>query len=444
MNIILNEINQIRTSNYSESNYYDLGDIKFYIPLGIEVEKIYCIVDNENFTLSHFDSVTNYNVYQVIYDKAFSIEKGTKEISLYVNGKTSDVLNINLNELDIKEPVHNIRLLSMRMVRNSGNDATQLSVVDKVITGDIEDTTIVKGDANSTVIYFTLSQIYDGVDLLAGKTCFVKMMSSSGKKHIQKLEEIVDNGDDTITVKWVLDEIAASETNSLLFALCFGSSETGYVWQTSISNLIVSEGIIVNTTGSENYYDDLAIWLADSSINVDDKVEKMKDEHPVINIEKRNIILEDNENMVIQGDNDSQLITFVIDRYQDGVDIKDKIITIKYINALGKGYRAKAVKNEVKEEDTTITFAWLISMSVTAASGNVKFAVEVIGDVRNNDYYIWQTLPATIPVQAGIGVTGFDEEESPDWYLDILNKIQYLSDKIDTVDNSIDWSEVEA
>ena len=170
----------------------------------------------------------------------------------------------------------------------------------------------------------------------------------------------------------------------------------------------------------------------------------MTDEHLAIKIEKRNILLDNNENMVIQGDNDSQIITFEIDRYQDGVDISDKIITIKYINALGKGYRAKASKVTLSDDETTITFAWLISMSVTAASGNVKFAVEVIGDVRNNDYYIWQTLPATIPVQVGIGVTGFDEEESPDWYLDILNKIQYLSDKIDTVDNSIDWSEVEA
>lgn len=439
MNIILNEINQIRTSNYSESSYYSLEDIKFYIPLTIEVDEIYCIVDNENFTLSHFDSVTNYNIYQVFFDKAISMEKGAKEISLYINGKKSNSLEINLNELDVKEPVRNIRLLSMRMVSN--NEPTNLPVVDKVITENFENT-IVKGDANSTIIYFTLDRFYDGVDLYGeDKTCFVKMMTSSGKKHIQKLEEIVDNGDETITVKWVLDEIAASETNSLLFALCFGSSETGYIWQTAISNLMVSESIIVNTTGSENYYDDLAAWLVEE-ISDDEKTKNMTDEHDTLKIEKRTIILDDNKNMVIQGDNESQLITFEIDRYQDGVDISDKIITIKYINALGRGYRAKASKVEI--EDTVIRFAWLISMSVTAASGNVKFAIEVIGDVRNNDYYIWQTLPATIPVEAGIGVTGFDEEESPDWYLDILNKIQYLSDKIDTVDNSIDWSEVEA
>lgn len=440
MNIILNEINQIRTSNYSENNYYNLGDIKFYIPLDVEVEEIYCIVDNENFTLSHFDSVTNYNIYQVVFDKAISIERGTKEISLYVNGSKSNFLSINLNDLDVKEPIRNIRLLSMRMVNNDA--PITLNIEDKVITGEFEET-VVKGDANSTIIYFTLDKYYDGVDLTDNKTCFVKMMSSSGKKHIQRLENFVDNGDNTITVEWVLDATAASETNSLLFALCFGSSETGYIWQTAISNLMISEGVVVNTTGSENYYDDLAAWLAEeSSIDVDEKTKDMIDEHLTIKIEKRNILLDNNENMVIQGDNDSQIITFEIDRYQDGVDISDKIITIKYINALGRGYRAKASKVEI--HDTTITFVWLISMSVTAASGNVKFAIEVIGDVRNNDYYIWQTLPATIPVQAGIGVTGFDEEESPDWYLDILNKIQYLSDKIDTVDNSIDWSEVEA
>lgn len=439
MNIILNEINQIRTSNYSENNYYNLGDIKFYIPLGIEVEEIYCIVDNENFTLSHFDSVTNYNIYQVIFDKAISIEKETKEISLYVNGSKSNSLSINLNDLDVKEPIRNIRLLSMRMVNNDA--PITLNIEDKVITGEFEET-VVKGDANSTIIYFTLDKYYDGIDLTDNKTCFVKMMSSSRKKHIQRLEHFVDNGDNTITVEWVLDATAASETNSLLFALCFGSSETGYIWQTAISNLMISEGVVVNTTGSENYYDDLVAWLVEDNIDVDEKTKDMTDEHLAIKIEKRNVLLDNNENMVIQGDNDSQIITFEIDRYQDGVDISDKIITIKYINALGRGYRAKASKVEI--HDTTITFVWLISMSVTAASGNVKFAIEVIGDVRNNDYYIWQTLPATIPVQAGIGVTGFDEEESPDWYLDILNKIQYLSDKIDTVDNSIDWSEVEA
>ena len=440
MNIILNEINQIRTSNYSESNYYDLGEIKVYIPLGIEVYDIYCIVDNENFTLSHFDSVTNYDIYQVIFDRAISIEKGAKEISLFINGRASNSLLININELDIKEPIHNIRLLSMRMVNNT-DQPTNLSVVDKIITGTFEET-VVKGDANSTIIYFTLDKYYDGVDLTDNKTCFVKMMTSSGKKHIQRLEEIMDNGDDTITVQWTLDEIATSETNSLLFALCFGSSETGYIWQTAISNLVVSEGVVVNTTGSEDYYEDLAAWLIEDTSDVDEKTENMEDYHPTIKIDKRDILLDDNKNMVIQGDNESQLITFEIDRYQDGVDISDKIITIKYINALGKGYRAKASKIEIY--DTTITFVWLISMSVTAASGNVKFAIEVIGDVRNNDYYIWQTLPASIPVEAGIGVTGFDEEESPDWYLDILNKIQYLSDKIDTVDSSIDWSEMEA
>lgn len=432
MNIILNEINQIRTSNYSENSYYNLGDINFYIPLSLEVSEINCVVNNENFTLSHFDSVTNYNVYQVVFDKKVSLEKGTKEVSLIINGISSNVLNINLNELDIAQPIYNIQLLGLDVT----NDATTLAISNKTITSEA-DNVVVQGDANSTVIYFTLNKYYDKIDL-STKICFVKMMSSGGKRHIQQLTDIVDNGDNTITVKWILDEVAAQETDSLLFALCFGSTETGYIWQTEISKLIISEGIVVNSTGSENYYEELRVWVEGNPDNVDIE---MQDEHDIITIEKRNILLDKNENMVIEGDNDSQLITFQIDRYQDGVDISKKIITIKYINALGNGYRANAVNKIIDE--TTVTFSWLISMSVTAATGNVKFAIEIIGDVRNNDYYIWQTLPAIIPVKAGIGITGFDEEESPDWYNTLLSQIQFLSDKVDTIDNSIDWSEVE-
>ena len=432
MNIILNEINQIRTSNYSENSYYNLRDINFYIPLSLEVSEINCIVDNENFTLSHFDSVTNYNVYQVIFDKKVSLEKGLKEVSLIVNGISSNILNINLNELDIAQPIYNIQLLGLDVT----NDATTLAIFNKTITSEA-DNVVVQGDANSTVIYFTLNKYYDKVDL-STKICFVKMMSSSGNRHIQQLTDIVDNGDDTITVKWILDEIAAKEVDSLLFALCFGSTETGYIWQTEISKLVISEGIVVNSTGNEDYYEELRVWVEGNPDNVDIE---MQDEHSIITIEKRDILLDKNENMVIEGDNDSQLITFQIDRYQDGVDISKKIITIKYINALGNGYRANAVNKII--DDTTVTFSWLISMCATAATGNVKFAIEIIGDVRNNDYYIWQTLPAIIPVKAGIGITGFDEEESPDWYNTLLNQIQFLSDKVDTIDNSIDWSEVE-
>ena len=128
----------------------------------------------------------------------------------------------------------------------------------------------------------------------------------------------------------------------------------------------------------------------------------MVDEHPPVNINNRKIFMPENVQMVVARDNVSQIITFKINRYFEGVDFSEKDCAIKYINANKEYGKVNAANVEV--EDDKFIFCWILDDNVAAKAGVVKFAIEFSGLNEHNQPYIWQTTAALLKVEEGIWV----------------------------------------
>lgn len=100
--------------------------------------------------------------------------------------------------------------------------------------------------------------------------------------------------------------------------------------------------------------------------------------------------------IVVEADNDSRRINFSVCKYFDGVDLSTKNISVRFNNALQQ-YDEYVVK-DMKVEDDTITFSWLISNKVVIQSGEAMFDVLF----WDEDGYKWHTKPAKLKVEHGL------------------------------------------
>lgn len=104
----------------------------------------------------------------------------------------------------------------------------------------------------------------------------------------------------------------------------------------------------------------------------------------------------DDKVIVIQGDHNSQILSFKMPRYIDGHDTKlCDTVHVRYQN--GENLVKYKVKDlEVSAEDEEIvTFSWKLSRYATEYLGEIKFSV-VFACSSVEDYdYVWGTLPNT-------------------------------------------------
>jgi hypothetical protein len=143
------------------------------------------------------------------------------------------------------------------------------------------------------------------------------------------------------------------------------------------------------------HYDD----FADENISIIDK--------------KKNISLDKNQVNLTQ-ERYSQFIPFEIDRFQDGIDLKDSAIVINYMRPgdelENSVYWDTAVN--AKFSDDKIRFGWLVNDHVTEKSGVVKFEIAITTRVSGVDAdgntveqpYTWKSRTnAELIVDASLG-----------------------------------------
>lgn len=105
--------------------------------------------------------------------------------------------------------------------------------------------------------------------------------------------------------------------------------------------------------------------------------------------------------IIVVGDNNAQVITFELDRYNEGIDLSDKTYEIIYFRnsnheSKGTSNGAKGLIN-FKISDTKIRFSWLLDTMVTYMAGKITFVIKISG----TDYQL-KTLPKEISVQDSI------------------------------------------
>lgn len=148
------------------------------------------------------------------------------------------------------------------------------------------------------------------------------------------------------------------------------------------------------------------------------KTSPMVDEHTIIKITEKTPSLQ-NIGKIVAGDTNSNILTFEMNRYYDGVDLYTKDIRFIVHNSNGI-FPEKAVN--LQYNDNFIRFSWVLSYAVTCKSGNVNAAIEIFG-TENGMNYSLKTTPFVLKVENSIDATDITFEAPTNWFVDFEERL---------------------
>jgi hypothetical protein len=106
----------------------------------------------------------------------------------------------------------------------------------------------------------------------------------------------------------------------------------------------------------------------------------------------------------VEADNYAEIITFTVDRYFDYKDLSEASIAVQWRNANAntEGLTLiRLVDLETYGADNKIRFGWPLTKEMTAAAGNLEFAVRFFTKDENNEFnYLLNTTPKSIPIKS--------------------------------------------
>jgi hypothetical protein len=135
------------------------------------------------------------------------------------------------------------------------------------------------------------------------------------------------------------------------------------------------------------------------------------DEQPcVINANERTITLPKTFATCggVVGDTMCEIVTFVIDRYFDYVDLATTNICIQWSTPDKKEGISHISLIDLDTDPGKIRFGWPLTSELTAAAGNIEFSVRCFAEKKDTKemVYIFNTIPAKLPIKASLNVKG--------------------------------------
>ena len=131
-------------------------------------------------------------------------------------------------------------------------------------------------------------------------------------------------------------------------------------------------------------------WVRSDKYNwVNDYIDDMA----VSTIDNKTITVNTGQINLTQEQN-AQYISFVMPRFQDGIDLMRMTIRVHYVNSAGNEWTSDVVN--VTYSETRIKFHWLVDEYVTALQGVLRFEITATGAVTvgdTNRTYVWRTRP---------------------------------------------------
>lgn len=159
----------------------------------------------------------------------------------------------------------------------------------------------------------------------------------------------------------------------------------------------------------------------------------MSDEHQIITITDKQAVVE-NIGTIVSGDTNSCLLTFEINRFQDGIDLSDKKIRFNYRNSNGKFYD---VAVNVKYNDDIIRFSWLLPYSLTQPGCNVIASIEFYGYIEYDEEYSYKTKNFKLSVEKSLGVNDEFDKSYSNWAIRIENDVETIQKKISEIEKEV-------
>lgn len=166
-------------------------------------------------------------------------------------------------------------------------------------------------------------------------------------------------------------------------------------------------------------------------------VSSLQDEHELIKIENKSPSLKDtNIGKIVCGDTNSNILTFEIARFYDGMDLSTK--GIQFLVKVGDRVSVESASN-VQFSNDLIRFSWVMSYFATSGK-SVTVAIEFYGDADGRDYSL-KTTPFTVSVENSLDVNtpnaGFISDDPENYLVNLSNRLIRLEEKINGLnDNS--------
>lgn len=190
------------------------------------------------------------------------------------------------------------------------------------------------------------------------------------------------------------------------------------------------------TEDQENVKIILDKWITQDSLKV---INALTDEHShiIVNKDRKIFIPNEDRNILLTKDNDSEEITFEIPQVYDGIDLSTKNLGIYYIRPVNDNdpETPQGVTEPLrieKIENGVIHATWTITNVVTSVPGTLTFAIVAEGDGFQDEYF-WQTYPAQFIIEEGIygklpyGIEDFSFIDKTDFRNDIIKEIEKLN-----------------
>lgn len=293
------------------------------------------------------------------------------------------------------------------------NETITFTIINKNINTPVSMKDIlVQGDKNSRKIHFVMQRYFDGVDL-SSKHIFINFINAenrSGADDISNFE--ADN--EILTFDWfVPGELTVLQGEVSIQVEVSDFSETDdviYRYLTKPLGITIERTVIVNDDAEPiDYYLDIRFL----NKYTEDITCDMASAIPPIEINNRTIVMPSLDNIIVTNDAKSKIITFIMDRYIDCVDLSEKTACIKFKLANGAGDRAFVYNRVIS--DTQIRFDWLFDSRVSICAGKIEFAIEFIGYDEKGEFYCWGTLPSYLFVSQGLDVDTIIEQPTASW-----------------------------
>lgn len=129
----------------------------------------------------------------------------------------------------------------------------------------------------------------------------------------------------------------------------------------------------------------------------------------------------------VQGENNSQYITFIIPRFYDGIDLLEMSINIHYENASGDGSNDFPVNAYYSDEH--IKFGWIIPQEALLYEGTISICIFAFG-IKNNKQYLFKTETKKYNVKSGLDVRTGTIEPDENWYLNFVLRLEQTTDEL--------------
>lgn len=129
----------------------------------------------------------------------------------------------------------------------------------------------------------------------------------------------------------------------------------------------------------------------------------------------------------VSGESNSQYIMFEVNRFEDNIDLIDKLIQVHYEREDGVGDNCPVV--DVSASNLHMRFRWVIPPKAVEIDGILKIMPFIHGTTSSGNTYILKEIYAEYDVKEGLALSGGIEKPEEDWYVQFLNKMDnYVSD----------------